>query len=66
MRCVRWSLPLVLLLLAASAPAAPPPNIVLVIGDDHGWPDSGFMGHEVVETPSLDELAASGTVFTNA
>jgi uncharacterized sulfatase len=66
MRFVRWSLSLVLLLLIASAAAAQPPNVVLVIGDDHGWPDSGFMGHEVVATPALDELAASGTLFTNA
>ena len=66
MRFIRWLLPLVLLLLAGSAWAARPPNIVLVIGDDHAWPYSGFMGHEVVETPALDKLAASGTVFTNA
>jgi uncharacterized sulfatase len=66
MRFVRCSLSLVFLVLSASGSAAQPPNIVLVIGDDHGWPDSGFMGHEVVATPALDELAAGGTVFTNA
>ena len=42
-----------------------PPNIVLVIADDHGWPDSGFMGSQVVQTPNLDRLAAEGTVFRN-
>jgi arylsulfatase A-like enzyme len=66
MRQVRSSLLLVLLLLPVSAAAEQPPNIVLVIGDDHGWPDSGFMGHSVVETPALDALAAEGTLFTNA
>lgn len=42
------------------------PNLVLIIGDDHGWPDAGFMGHPVVQTPNLDALAASGTTFTHA
>lgn len=41
------------------------PNFVLVIGDDHGYPDSGFMGSPVVQTPNLDRLAAEGTVFRN-
>jgi hypothetical protein len=33
-------------LAGAGCPAAAPepPNLVLVIADDHGWPDSGFMG----------------------
>jgi len=44
---------------------ARPPNIVLVIGDDHGWPDSGFMGSRVARTPHLDELAREGVVFTH-
>lgn len=41
------------------------PNIVLFIGDDHGWEQSGFMGHPQALTPNLDALAESGTVFTN-
>ena len=41
------------------------PNIVLIIGDDHGWPYYGFMGNDIVKTPVLDSLANSGTVFTN-
>ena len=40
------------------------PNIVLVVGDDHGYPDSGFMGNTLVRTPVLDRLAAEGTVFS--
>jgi arylsulfatase A len=54
------------LLLPAVVASAAPPNIVLVIGDDHGWPDSGFMGHPFVRTPHLDALAAGGTVFRQA
>lgn len=55
-----------LLLLAAFCACSPagPPNVVLVIGDDHGWPDFGFMGSTQVNTPNLDRLAAQGTVFT--
>ena len=41
------------------------PNIVLIIGDDHGWPYYGFMGNDIVKTPVLDSLANSGAVFTN-
>jgi len=41
------------------------PNIVLIIGDDHGWPYYGFMGNQIVQTPVLDELARTGTVFVN-
>ncbi len=48
-----------------STRAARSPNIVLIIGDDHGWPYSGFMGDAVVETPNLDRLAEEGTVFTH-
>lgn len=50
----------------APSPAPDRPNIVLIVGDDHGWPYYGFMGSEVVKTPRLDRLAASGTVFPYA
>ena len=61
------------LLLAASIPllggaafAQRPPNIVLLIGDDHGYPYFGFMGDEIVVTPSMDALAAGGVTFSHA
>jgi uncharacterized sulfatase len=38
--------------------AAEPPNVVLVVSDDQGWTDYGFMGHEQVKTPNLDKLAS--------
>jgi arylsulfatase A-like enzyme len=43
-----------------SAGAADPPNLVLMMGDDHGWEETGFHGHPHVKTPILDEMAANG------
>ena len=40
------------------------PNIILLIGDDHGYPYFGFTGSEHVLTPNLDRLAEEGTVFS--
>jgi arylsulfatase A-like enzyme len=39
---------------------AAPPNIVLMMGDDHGWEETGYHGHPHVKTPVLDEMAATG------
>jgi arylsulfatase A-like enzyme len=39
------------------------PNIVLFMGDDHGWDEVGYNGHPYVKTPVLDEMAASGLRF---
>ncbi len=36
------------------------PNIVLLLGDDHGWDETGYNGHPYLHTPVLDELAATG------
>lgn len=41
------------------------PNVVLIISDDQGWGDFGFMGHELIHTPRLDGLAARSAVFPN-
>ncbi len=40
------------------AKAAPTPNIVVILSDDQGYGDYGFMGHDVVRTPRLDEVLA--------
>ena len=52
--------------LSCGAPAGPepPPNIVLIISDDHGWPDYGFMGSPVIQTPALDRFASQSMVYT--
>jgi arylsulfatase A-like enzyme len=39
------------------------PNIVLFMGDDHGWDEVGYNGHPFAKTPVLDEMAASGLRF---
>ncbi len=45
--------------------AADLPNVVLIISDDQGAGDYGFMGHPQIQTPNLDRLAAQSRVFTN-
>ncbi len=40
------------------------PNIILLIGDDQGYPYFGFMGADYVNTPNMDSLANSGVLFT--
>lgn len=42
----------------AAAPALP--NIVLLMGDDHGWDETGYNGHPHLKTPVLDEIARTG------
>ena len=39
------------------------PNIILCMGDDHGWIETGYNGHPHVKTPVLDEMAQSGLRF---
>ncbi len=41
-------------------------NIVLLLVDDLGWKDVGFMGSKYFETPNIDNLSRQGIVFTNA
>lgn len=43
-----------------------PPNFVVILMDDMGWRDVGFMGNSFVETPNIDRLAKNGLVFTQA
>ena len=43
----------------------PPFNVLFVITDQQRADNCGFMGNPVIQTPNLDALAASGTVFDN-
>jgi len=49
-----------------TACTTPKPNVILILADDLGWKDVGFMGSQYYETPNLDQLASSGIVFTRA
>ena len=42
-----------------------PPNIILIISDDQSWPHYSFLGHEHIQTPRIDQLAAEGLTITN-
>jgi len=48
---------------ALAAQAAQKPNIVLVMADDQGWGQVGYMGHPRLKTPHLDAMAANGLRF---
>ena len=54
------------LALSCSNEKASLPNIVLIVADDLGWRDVGFMGSDYYDTPGLDQLASEGMVFTQA
>ncbi|MFG0297662.1 MAG: sulfatase [Maioricimonas sp. JB045] len=49
-----------LLLAGSISHAADRPNIILLMGDDHGWDEAGYNGHPHLHTPVLDEMAAAG------
>lgn len=40
-------------------------NVVMIVADDQGWTDFGFMCHDVIRTPHLDRLAAESALFPN-
>lgn len=40
------------------------PSVVLIISDDQGFGDYGFMGHPIIQTPNLDKLAGESALFT--
>ena len=42
------------------------PNILIILADDAGYSDFGFMGSDEIKTPNLDKLASDGVTFNNA
>jgi arylsulfatase A-like enzyme len=54
-------------LLTRRTEAATPsrPNIIFLLTDDQRWDTLGCMGNKIVQTPSVDRLAAEGVVFDN-
>ncbi|MFC2087588.1 sulfatase [Bacteroidota bacterium] len=43
----------------------PLPDIILCMGDDHGWDETGYNGHPHLKTPILDEMASKGLCLNN-
>ena len=41
------------------------PNILIILADDLGYADTGFTGSNVVLTPNVDRLVATGVVLDN-
>jgi len=52
--------------MAVAADQTRTPNVILILMDDMGWRDVGFMGNTFVETPHIDAMAKKGLVFTQA
>jgi len=61
-QCSTHAVALASLLAASCLPvlADERPNIILCMGDDHGWDETGYNGHPYVKTPVLDKMAATG------
>lgn len=51
--------------IAAETQEAPRPNVLLILFDDMGYGQLGVTGHEIIETPNIDKLAAQGMLFSN-
>src|SRR5438874_797102 len=66
MTYLRWFLVLAASLsLSSPAWVAEQPNVIMIVADDQGWTDFGFMGSKIVQSPHLDKLAVESAVFTN-
>lgn len=57
---------LMFLVLGCAPKAVQKLNVLFILVDDLGWADLGFTVSTFYETPNVDQLAAEGTVFTNA
>ncbi|TKG94206.1 hypothetical protein EYV94_13035 [Puteibacter caeruleilacunae] len=42
------------------------PNIIVILADDAGYADFGFMGCDDLETPNIDRIANTGISFNDA
>ena len=56
----------ILILVSCSSINDSKPNIIIILADDAGYSDFGFMGSVEIKTPNLDQLALDGVTFNNA
>ena len=56
----------ILTLISCSSINDSKPNIIIILADDAGYSDFGFMGSDEIKTPNLDQLALDGVIFNNA
>lgn len=59
-RYLSWAVFAISLISPATCRASDLPNIILLMGDDHGWDETGYNGHPHLKTPVLDEMASVG------
>ena len=52
-------------MVAAATACAAKPNVIVVMTDDQGYPDIGFHGNPVIQTPNMDKLARSSVRFSD-
>ncbi len=55
---------IILFALVSNTAIAQKPNVVFILVDDMGYGDIGAYGQKLIETPNIDQLAASGMKFT--
>ena len=63
--CFSLSIAAFAILFSAFSTADERPNFILLMGDDHGWSETGYNGHLHLKTPILDEMAKTGLRFDN-
>ena len=51
------------LLFTINSLSAAKPNVVLVMADDQGWGQMGYMNHPALKTPHLDAMSENGLRF---
>jgi len=65
MKSLTWLILILVRFSICSPLSGAEPNIILLMGDDHGWEETGYNGHPHVKTPVLDEMAATGLRLEN-
>ncbi|OAI52841.1 choline-sulfatase [Planctomyces sp. SCGC AG-212-M04] len=63
---MRWLLSMIAVAFTSSSLAADKPNILFLFADDMTFTAIHEVGNKEIQTPNLDRLATSGTVFTHA